>query len=165
MTLWPSFLLSLLITSLDLLNLSDLCLILAFHSECHHLPSCFQIISVYQQQKYTSLDFLGSPVVKRLCTSNAESIVSIPGQGTKILHATRQKKKNYTCWTKEKKVKKTYTSWNKWVKGKTFLLPDVINAVNFYSNFFFFFKKIKYRSRKQILDIQLEITLYNIFML
>ena len=109
MTLCPSFLLSLLITSLYLLNLSDLCLILAFHSECHHLPLCFQIISVYQQQKYASMDFLGSPVVKRLCTSNAESIVSLPGQGTKIPHATRQKKKVYVL-NKREKDKKTYTS-------------------------------------------------------
>ena len=55
------------------------------------------------------MDFLGSPVVKRLCTSNAESIVSIPGQGTKIPHATRQKKKVYFL-NKREKDKKTYTS-------------------------------------------------------
>ena len=82
------------------------------------------------------MDFLGSPVVKRLCTSNAESIVSIPGQGTKIPHATRQKKKVYLL-NKREKDKKTYTSWNKWVKGKTFILPDVINVVNVYCKIFF----------------------------
>lgn len=47
----PSSLLSLLATSSYSLNLSDLYLTLAFHSKCHHPPSCFQNLSVYQQLK------------------------------------------------------------------------------------------------------------------
>ena len=40
----------------------------------------------------------------RLCTSNAEGMDSIPGQGTKIPHAAR-------CSKKKKKKKKEKLNW------------------------------------------------------